>query len=169
MYKKWTIADIQQVLKETGDKMGMSTEGVPIVISNRMTKTMGQYTSNSRTFKPIKFTFAKILLSGIYPKNVVKDTIIHEYCHFYTNSYYKKICNHDYRFKTTCRKAGIDDETYFTYNSETVSNMKEKTSKYILKCVNCGHKYYRDRVSKLITDIEDYRCAECGGRLKRIK
>lgn len=112
--KIWSLEDIKAVLKEIGEKMGMSCENVPVNISKRMTKCKGQYTcENNKELTPIKFTFAYNLINGSYNMSTVKQVIIHEYCHFYSNNYHMDSCNHDYRFKDSCRKAGISDSTYF--------------------------------------------------------
>ena len=112
-YKSWSLTEIKEVFKEISQKMEMNCLEVPIKISGRMTRTQGQYTCKTKDLAPVKFTFAKILLDGSYNYETVKAVIVHEYCHFYANSKYQAPCGHDARFKASCRKAGISDNTYF--------------------------------------------------------
>ena len=112
-YKSWSLADIKKVFKEISQKMNMDCTNITIDISGRMTRCRGRYTYKRIDLTPIKFTFAKNLLDGSYNYETVKQVIIHEYCHFYTDSKYNYACGHDSRFKMICRKAGISDNTYF--------------------------------------------------------
>lgn len=171
MYKKWNESDIREVLKQIGDKMNLSCENVPIIISNKMSTTKGQYSFKKKDFSPIRFKFSSVLLSGVYEAKTVRETIIHEYVHFYSNTKEHKNCGHNYIFKHNCKLAGIPGETYFNDNNETeLSNkIQEKTSKYITECTCCGRRSYYNRMCGAISRTEEYSCGLCHGKLKRIK
>ena len=82
--KKWTIKEVQDEI----DKIGLILDypcNLKIEISNRATKRMGAffYKKEKDTIKPLKFVFAKRLLDGNFPEEVVKEVIIHEYLHYY--------------------------------------------------------------------------------------
>lgn len=52
---------------------------------------------------------------------------------------------------------------------ETIARPEEqKEIKYIIKCLNCGKEYPRQRFTCVMQKIEAYRC-QCGGKLTLIK
>lgn len=165
MKKVWSKKDIEVVIKEISEKMGLDATKIPIEISSRMKKCKGQFVfrriRNPKSIYPLKFKFANVLLSGNYDEDVVKEVIIHEYIHFYTNSIYRENCKHDYRFKANCRKAGISDSTYFTAGGVGY--------KYKIVCTKCGGTCYRYRLKyDLKTYLKIMKC-NCGGSLEIVE
>lgn len=69
-------------------KTGVSVDGIPVIISNRMTKTKGMccYKFKDGNLNTVRFKFAKCLLDGTYPDGAVKEVITHEYAHHYINT-----------------------------------------------------------------------------------
>ena len=41
--------------------------------------------------------------------------------------------------------------------------------KYVIKCQDCGEKFYRQKLSPLVKRPGNYRCGKCGGQLTLIK
>ena len=141
MYKSWTLEDIIIVLKDLDKKYNTKASEVETVISSRMTKCKGQYKfkidSNKNKVIPIKFTFAKNLLGGYYPEDVVKEVIIHEYAHYVTQDNKMRNQGHNSVFKANCRKLGISDSTYFEYDELNSVAFKEDNYKYKVICSKC--------------------------------
>ena len=127
-YKSWTVGDIERFLKKIAAKAGVSVDGIPVSISKRMSRTMGYcyYIVKDGNIKTTDFKFAKCLVDGTYPEDIVKEVIIHEYAHHYINTKTNKNQKHNKLFKETCRMLGISDETYFQH-----AKTYEKKSSYI--------------------------------------
>ena len=74
MNKIWNETEIRRVLDEIGTKFDFPCNDVPIVISSRMTRCLGSFTSNRKNIlsngvrktkhTPIKFTFSESLLTA---------------------------------------------------------------------------------------------------------
>ncbi|MGG7130849.1 SprT-like domain-containing protein [Clostridium perfringens] len=165
MKKVWSKKDIEVVIKEISEKMGLDATKIPIEISSKMKRRKGQFMfvciKTPKSIHPLKFKFSNILLDGNYEEDVVREVIIHEYVHFYTNTINKKNCYHDYRFKLNCRKAGISDSTYFTAGGVGY--------KYKIVCSKCGRKCYRYKLKyDMKTYLKRFKC-QCGGTLEVIK
>lgn len=77
-FKSWTIKDIKDILVSVANKAGILVDGIPITISNRTTSCKGQcrYRIIDVNVKTISFRFAKNLIDGTYPENVVREVII---------------------------------------------------------------------------------------------
>lgn len=174
MYKVWTESDIRNVLNEIGSKMDMSCENILVIISSRMTRSMGMFTFKTKkinginTIVPVNFKFAKVLLDGRYSEKVVEETILHEYVHCYVNCKYNKNHGHNAFFKRTCRKIGISDNTYFEAETlESVACKERVTPQYQIKCSCCGKvvatRKRKDAVSNLLSDRYRSRC--CNSKL----
>ncbi len=137
MNKVWNLEDVRKLLDETGEIMGFDCSYVPVEISTRMEKTMGSFLFREKEGKiiPHAFRFSQVLLSGYYNESVVRNVIIHEYAHFYTNVKENKNHKHDAYFKNTCVKLGIPTNTYF---KELLPKVRKNG--YILVCSKCGTK-----------------------------
>ena len=160
MYKKWLIEDVRQLLDDTGDAFGFQCRHVPVEISTRMEKTMGSFLFREKEGKivPHAFRFSEILMSGIYEEKIVRNVIIHEYAHFYTNVYNQVNHMHDEDFKNTCRRLGISEETYFKHLLP-----EEKKKGYILVCSSCGKRVAVRRKIDSVDKILRMKVSGCCG------
>ena len=151
-FKSWTIKDIKDTLVSVANKAGISVDGIPITISNRMTSCKGQcrYRIIDVNVKTISFRFAKNLIDGTYPENVVREVIIHEYAHHYINTKTNKGQHHNKLFKETCRMLGISDSTYFNHDSSNKSN-SDLNSSFKIECTKCGYIYIRTSLKEDIS------------------
>lgn len=166
-YKIWTVNDIQEVLDNVADKSEISVDGIPIIISGRMTRVKGCccYRIKDKKLVTTKFKFAKQLVNGTYPEHIVKEVIIHEYAHHYINTKTNKSQKHNKLFKETCRMLGISDETYFQYGE--IYEQKVVTYKYKVSCTKCGTIYNRKVLKGGPEEyIKKYVCGNCRGKLK---
>lgn len=181
--KKWTSDDIRKILMELDIKTGLEGAKLPIKISSRMIKTKGYFKYNKiyntktkkTTYVPEGFNFAKILLDGRYSEEVVRDTIIHEYSHFYCTVKYTTIVGHGIEWKRICKSLGGSGETYFkaTANEEVIDKTKGTRDCYVIECLECGSKaiYLRktEKLKKLLRNLKNFRCGKCKGKLKSYK
>ena len=148
----WTEKDVRKVLDEIGGKMGISCKDVTIIMSNRMKKNYGQFSFKLKKGQwviPLKFTFNNSVFGGgIYPYEVLKETIIHEYVHFYCAMKYKENHGHNYIFQKHCVEAGISPERLFTQHKEAVAEIEYK---YDIICPCCdkviNHKHRMNDIS----------------------
>lgn len=147
----------------------------PIEISNRMTRTKGQFNFKYTTvqgkivsIKPTKIKIARYLLDNYYDKDIV-ETIRHECVHLIVDVHFQKNMGHNKTFKQFCQMLGISDETYFTASPKTnvVEVVKRMDNRYVGKCQCCGHEYYRKqlRQSTLNNWIKYCYCHKCQGKL----
>ncbi len=99
--------------------------------------------------------------------NIIKNTIIHELIHCLPGcnnhgELFKKYANYIcFKLGYDIQRTGNKKEDY--QKSNVPYQDEEKKYKYVIKCKDCGHTYYRMRKPKVLAD---YRCGSCGGRLK---
>ena len=140
MYKKWTIKEIKEELIDIGIKLEYPTN-LKVEISNRATKRMGAffYIKEKESIVPIKFVFAKRLIDGNYPEEVVREVIIHEYLHYYCNTKTGLSNGHNKFFKSMCLKCGISSKATFSYKSINEDiYIKKHVKIYNIYCRKCG-------------------------------
>lgn len=135
MYKKWTLKDIEVVIRELELKWNFSCN-IPIEISKRAKRRMGAffYRNNHLGIEPIKLVFAHDLLDGKYSESVVKEVIIHEYIHFYCDVKTGVSNGHNRLFKEMCKANNISTSTTFRYG---INNL-EVGKVYKIYCRGCG-------------------------------
>lgn len=170
----------QEVLGKEFYPVLESLKKVPVEISSRMTKCKGSFhfkrTYNKKkelVIKPKVLKFAKHLLDEYYDFDII-ETIKHECVHYIICTYFNSDEGHSPKFKKMCRKLGTSDETYFKAEKredviakeekEKKIACTEKTYKYRVICMECGHIYYRQRLDKKKM-MQNYRCGKCKGKL----
>lgn len=158
MYKVWQENDIKKVLFDVGAKFNFIPNDIPIIISERMTKTMASFNfiENKKGIKAHSFKFSRNLLCGKYKESVVKNVILHEYAHFYVNVKTNKDQKHGKLFKEICRMIGISDETYF----KEKLILKPKKG-YIIYCKKCGGKVASRRRIDSVLNICKNKISNC--------
>ena len=102
------------------------------------------------------------------PKKAVMETLIHEVLH--TTKDTRAHCDRWKEYVAMMnKKYGYNiSRCGSSKNGFKLPKGKEKP-KYIIKCTNCGKEYARKRMSKGVTQTENYRCGVCKGKLTRIK
>ena len=164
MNKVWSIEDVKKLLAETGRKTGVLCDGIPVVISTKMEKTMGSFYFRMRGGKmePHSFRFSVKLLDGTYSREIVEQVILHEFAHFYVNMRDQVNHHHDEVFKEACRALGISDHTYF---KEFVALTPKKG--YLLLCGSCGKTIGKRRRSDAVRKIVKTKVSSCcHGKIK---
>lgn len=136
MYKKWTLKDIEIVIKELELKWNYPCN-IPIEISKRAKKRMGAffYIKKEGLVEPIKLVFSYDLLDGRYSEEIVREVITHEYIHFYCDVKTGISNGHNKLFKQTCRLNGISESTTFKYGINDLASGKV----YKIYCKGCGN------------------------------
>lgn len=177
--KKWSVQDIKEVLNEMGKKFDFPCDNIPVVISKRMTSCKGYFNfkyqrkskSNGMKIVPVQFTFASELLDGRYDEDVVRETIIHEYVHFYVNVKFNQRHGHDATFKAHCIVAGISPDTYFTAKPNIdIDNGCNKAQSYkevyVVRCTCCKKVVAtRTRACKLTAHPEMFTSTCCRSKI----
>lgn len=164
MDKQFTERRIRGILNEAGNRLGLSCAHVPIEISARMKKTYGSFIFRIQDGKliPVAFRFALKLVSGDYPEEIVEQTILHEYAHFYINTISNANHGHDDAFKRTCLKLGIPPHTHFRGEHKEAPR-----SGYRIICSQCAAEVARRRridAARALT--RKYRSGCCMAQLK---
>lgn len=168
MNKIWNIKDIRNVLNKISVEMNFPCDHVEIELSTRMTKTLGKFVfiKQENIVHPIRFVFSTKLLDGRYVHTVVKETIIHEYVHFYCTIKFQQNCGHNKIFKYYCNKAGIKGDTYFSAKPTVYVPCTPKKH-YIIKCKKCGTVVaIRQRKNAVTTLIIKYKSKCCKSKLE---
>lgn len=96
---------------------------------------------------------------------IIKNILAHEVLHTCPRCY-----NHGITWKSYAQKMNekyqYQIKTTSTYEElGLIAPEKKKNVKYIIVCDKCGNVFYRQKKSKLITNINQYRC-KCGGTLQ---
>lgn len=159
---KYDIDDIKKELSKLGKENGFPCDNIPVTITN-MQNTFGYFASRKIENKiiPIKFNFAKRLISGCYTEESIKKIIAHEYTHYYLSIKFNEICHHNHKFQKYCLKFGgclSSTELVLEPNAE-----KPQPEGYAIYCKDCNKRIgFRLRKTKVIDNIEKYHCANCG-------
>lgn len=142
MDKQISCDEIRSMLDWAGQKMGLACHHVPIEISSRMKRTYGSFVFRLEQGKlvPVAFRFALKLVSGDYSEEIVRQTVLHEYAHFYVNMLDQKNHGHNGVFRNACQILGIPDHTHFQGNHQ-----EEKKRGYRILCSRCQKEVARRR------------------------
>ena len=135
----------------------------PVLISNRMKRTLGQYVwiINQDTKRPelVRFQFAAKLFRDGYSEEDIELVIKHELIHWYTDTIEGRPCHHNEIWKANCRRFGILDSRLV----DLENNKNRQDYKWRYQCTNpkCGVIYNRyRRIPK------NYVCGKCRGVLR---
>lgn len=157
MYKKWTIADIEDVILELNKKLEYKCR-LKIEVSKRATRRLGAffYKKGENSIEPIKFVFAECLLNGTYNEKIVREVIIHEYLHYYCDTKTGVSNGHNSFFKKMCRDMNISERATLKQESDTNKKIEYKYNIYCSSCNKfiCGHKrkdFAHNKVKKYIS------------------
>ena len=130
------------------------------------TKRLGQCQRRGNNYK-IKISqnyFEEYIKNGEEEK--IKDTILHEMCHALPNG-----MNHKSQWQFYANKVN----RLFGYNIKRLADSDDVSTKivqnsanYIIECLNCGHKYYYQRMTSKLKNLNNCSCGKCKGKLQLI-
>lgn len=164
----WTVQEIKQYLNELAASIGL-VYNTPVKINGRLTKTLGRVVAEPAAFdsyKPEVIEFSKQFLETSTDESV-RQTIMHEFCHWAVLIETGEVHGHDAVFKAMCRKIGCEANRPQIKVERTVSD--DKLFKYIVKCKDCDNEIHYNRAGKVVKNPEWYGCGKCGGDLEVIR
>lgn len=166
---KYDLNYIKAKIKELDEFTMMNGLDLKIEISGRMQRTKGCFTYKinriTGDITPVGFKFSKSILDGRYSEEVVIGVIKHEYAHYLANVCNNMKCGHGPLWKQACEYIGCKSEQYFNEEVEDETVIPKKKV-YVITCENCGTETIKHRKSNLITNLHQYRCGCCHGKLK---
>jgi len=150
---------LQEVILEAKQlNIPISSNIDPNVIINTRAKRFGRCSRRANKFL--------IELSSIFDKSedkMAKQTLAHEILHTANDC-----MNHQALWKSYASKMNRAYEYKIarTNSCENIGVTREisKNAKYTIECQKCHTKVYKDRISGVIRNPENYHCV-CGGRL----
>ena len=107
-------------------------------------------------------------------ENAIRETIAHELCHAHETGrrhgegwkQRASIMNKEYGYHIARVGGKYVDSNGILKEKVMVASNKDT---YILKCVNCGWEYKRNRLTKVVKNPELFKCGKCHGNLERTK
>lgn len=137
--REHTIEDIKRIIRGIDKKTGKNYAKLPVKISKRMTCSLASAETcmsrrNGEIIKvePDSFKFSYFFLKANLTDKDFSDIVIHEYSHLYTNEKYADFCNHDYRYKNTCKELGIPHMGGYRCTKEVGEEFEETIRLYKL-------------------------------------
>lgn len=130
-----TIADVTRVVDETLRKAGC-TRTFPVVISKKMTKTLGYVKSDFLGIREMKIS--NLLLEHGTQEHILA-TIKHECAHailIYREPWARH--NHDESFSRVCDELGCTDKTGRNHYEELDKPINKNAERYKIYCKHCG-------------------------------
>ncbi len=115
-------------------------------------------------------SIAQRLLEDAVDDQAAKDTIVHELLHTVPGAF-----DHQSKWKALAQAVNAKLPGYHIKRTTSVDEKgvqavpNERTYRYELRCEGCGSIIRRERESNLVKHPEHYRCAHCGGEVKRIQ
>lgn len=165
---------VNKIIKEMDQKTGLNGSFLPVFFSNS-TNRKGAFYSKKNNSKgvfinfPVKFKFSNYLFDGRYNTEVIEQVIKHEYIHYYCCvKYPTKIINHGEEFKNACLKYDVNPSVYFNYElNDNIENLNlEKKLVFVITCISCKNENIRQKETKIVKNINKYKCGVCGGKLE---
>ena len=108
-----TLEEVKNVIRKLDKVTGKKYSRLPMLVDKRMTRSLAYAVTrfdskNGKILiaKAVSFKFSYHFLNADLTDEQFEGTILHEYLHLYTNELYLDNCQHDYRFKRTCREFG---------------------------------------------------------------
>ena len=107
---------------------------------------------------------SKFLLGDDVDEQQVKNTIIHELLHTVDGCQ-----DHTGRWKVLAEYVNrcLPEYCVKRTSSEDEKGI-ERNHKYLIVCTKCGSEIHRDRMSNAVKFPQKYKCAKCGGSLRRV-
>lgn len=144
--------DLQLIGITTGNITGIS-------INTRATSRLGRCRRLGNGNFEIEIS--KFILTDI---KKLTDTIYHELLHTVENCF-----NHGNTWKAYANKVNNYYNMNISRTSEATEEFRQEKiskAKYMIVCKGCGQIIYRQKKSKLITEMDRYKCGKCGAKLE---
>ena len=168
-----TKEDILMELKRLDAQSGLSSSKLPIIISKAF-KRLGAYYHPGQN-REEHFRFASMLMDpDMYSDEVFRDTVRHEFAHYYCLHNYKyRVKPHGREWRQACLKFGANPSRVAERETEQHrQNIKDsyvqQNAKYIVTCPCCHKEYCYFRKGRIIsTLLQDnnkraLHCSACG-------
>lgn len=98
---------VERKCKEFAKKIWGVSFNVPISISGRMTRALGQYRYKRKSGKPVHIQFSKYLINyGYYSEEKIDQVIKHELCHWYLQQNNQPYHDHHPIFENEIKRIG---------------------------------------------------------------
>lgn len=148
-------------------------ENIEWRIDSRAKKRWGQcrYTAS---LKACVILISNRLLQDDVDDQAAKDTIMHELIHTVRDKNGKPASKHTGLWKQIAEDVNTRLPQYTIKRTTSCTEKGVEPAKlsqvnYILRCEHCGMEIHRERMSKVISHPEKYRCGNCGFKLVRIQ
>ena len=153
------VAECESELKSLGYK---PCENITWSVNARAKKRWGQCKYTSATTCAI--SISERLLQDDAPDQAVKDTIMHELIHTVRGRNGKPASKHTGLWYEIAQEVNIRLPQYRIKRTTSSAEkgiepiVREKRIEYTIRCTHCGKEYHRERMSKLVSQPERYRC-----------
>ena len=146
-------------------------ENVEWSVNNRAKKRWGQCRYTSKTSCAISISYR--LLQDDVDDQAAKNTILHELIHTIRDRNGKPASKHTGLWKQIAEDVNIRLPQYTIKRTASsaekgIEPAKLQQVNYIVRCEHCGKEYHRERMSKVVSHPEKYKCGNCGFKLVRI-
>ena len=106
---KWGEKDIREIFNRLDEMTGANSKNVPIKINNRLKRAIARYRYyNNANHTALDFEFGKYILN-VDEKKALEDVAIHEYAHWYLETYKGLKEGHSALFRKTVASLGSDN------------------------------------------------------------
>ena len=106
---KWGEKDIREIFNRLDEMTGANSKNVPIKINNRLKRAIARYRYyNNANHTALDFEFGKYILN-VDEKKALEDVVIHEYAHWYLDTYKGLSEGHSALFRKTVASLGSDN------------------------------------------------------------
>ncbi|MGL4624817.1 MAG: SprT-like domain-containing protein [Culicoidibacterales bacterium] len=152
------LAELQRLDQQFGTKAAH----LPIEISSRFTRTLGQYRV-SYPEKKRSFCFQANL---VHHEHLLLQVIRHEFIHYYLEAY-QQISGHGKEFRQLCRQLEIPARATLT----VPANFMTPNARYHLCCEQCQQVVgTRERITKAVQQrVQRSICRSCKGTIRIVK
>ena len=146
-------------------------ENIEWSVNTRAKKRWGRCSYTSKTSCAISISYR--LLQDDVDDQAAKNTILHELIHSIRDRSGKPAREHTGLWKQIAVDVNFRLPQYTikrtTSSAEKgIEPAKLRQVNYIVRCEHCGKEYHRERMSKVISHPEKYKCGNCGFKLVRI-
>ena len=106
---KWNENDIREIFDRLDEEMGVDSKNVPIKVNNRLKRSIARYRwYNDENHTACDFEFGKYIMN-VEDKKALEDVAIHEWVHWYLETYKKLKEGHSPLFRKIVKQLGSDN------------------------------------------------------------
>lgn len=153
--------DIIKSVYELYEKISDNIFPYKIEFSNRMSRGLGKVVYNRNEKNIIKLVFSSRLFNA-NNKDAIINVITHELTHIYTLEKFNYAAHDNLFFSSHKELFGTLTSTEM---DTTLLEYDEKLNKFIIKCNECGEKYYYQKETRIVkvakNNIKSLSCGNC--------